>query len=747
MAQAGVYAPSEVIDADVTIRVNGVVREHVSMDWAGDTTGGLPEQVVSAGTGMRSRTGSILWAQEDVQVDPPHPLRRVGGWPPREGDEVVIDATVDTGQGPYTFRRFTGRIARTTGSLTDGTLVSEITDTLGDSLRAVCSIPPAILGLYSKSRLIAYRAMEQAGLGVLPPPDQWTVGHAGGQGGADAAVGTIELGMTGTGYGDPYGVSANTGLRLVPDTTARASGESVLVMGRAATAWDSSLAVSLTNGTTVTLAHNKDTRSLALFVSGVGYVWEGTSLDDSPLPVMAVQFFPSYVRVYTSATTFVNTSSWSIPSGVGVRWIEGNYLIGRAIRVLPSTAEGHLIVASRPRLPAAWLGSALETEFLPASRSIENVPARSVVDAWSEATLASVWMDERGKPWCVARDRLLSRPVSRTLRVDERVLAGSWTVGDDQVRSGVIVKGQQAAINRPRVNEYRALIYQEPSTRTVEAAEVIERFIEAPPEEEWGPIDLTASRWTSNPSVSGTLPATGTWIHAVVVHDSAGYDEDHWAWDNAPSPSTYDIVIEQLGQRTLKVTETVAPAWGVEAVYLKSPERKDNQHPGWIRSAYRDTPSPIIRGEWTTTWADYTVKGTTTGPSWAPPLEHDSSWFLTPANAQRFADALAAEVTQAMPTLDGVTVLWDPTRQIGDVETWIATDSTGAESWRANVLVSGYSEKWDGNVPTQQVDVRVISWTDPTEGKTYADLSAAYSTYADMTGTYQQVHDALPDTL
>ena len=60
------YAPGAVIDADVTVRVNGVVREHVSMTWAGDTTGGLPDQVVSAGTGMRSRTGTIVWAQQDA---------------------------------------------------------------------------------------------------------------------------------------------------------------------------------------------------------------------------------------------------------------------------------------------------------------------------------------------------------------------------------------------------------------------------------------------------------------------------------------------------------------------------------------------------------------------------------------------------------------------------------------------------------------------------------------------------------
>ena len=132
------------------------------------------------------------------------------------------------------------------------------------------------------------------------------------------------------------------------------------------------------------------------------------------------------------------------------------------------------------------------------------------------------------------------------------------------------------------------------------------------------------------------------------------------------------------------------------------------------------------------------------GQSLAEDLIHDSSWWLTPADAQRVADALAAEVTQPMPTLSQVDVLWDPRRQIGDIEEWIAVDKTGAESWRARVLVTGYAEAWDGAVPSQSVDVRVISWTDPTDGKTYGDLADAYSTYAGMTGTYQQVYDALP---
>lgn len=751
MAQAGVYAPGAVIDADVIVRVNGVVREHVSMDWAGDTTGGLPEQVVSAGTGMRSRTGTILWAPEGpVEVEPPHPMRQTGGWPPREGDEVVIDATVDTGQGPYLFRRFTGRLGRTTGSLTDGTLTSKITDTLGDSLRAMVNIPPMITGDYTKSYQIAYRAMEQAGLGVLPPPDSSTVAHVGMQGGNEPAVGTIQSGTGPVGYGDPYGVLKVSNLRIETTRTTRTEPR-MLVMGRASSNGDSEIRASLSNGTTISLRHNRMTRNLGLFVSGVGWVLNTTSVDSSPLPILAFQTLVTGVRVFTSPTTWVNVTTWSVPSGVGVSWVEGEMVIGQSVRYLAEGVDGAEAVALTPELPAAWQSSALETGYLPATRSIENVTARSVVDSWSEATLASVWMDEAGKTWCVGRDRLVSRGVSRIVRIDERVFSGSWSVGDDSLRSRVTIRGKESA----RQNSFplggsRVTVFEQASPRSFSTPETVERFVEAPAEVEWGPVDLTPTRWTGHASVQGDKPSEGTWIHAVVTYPSGpgGEEEDRWAWDTVPNPSTYAVQIERLGHRTLKLTETIAPGPGVDSIYLKSPERKDYQSPAWIRSVYRDVASPVIRGEWVTTWADYTVTGSSTGPTWAEELEHDASWFLTPANAQAFADALSAEVTEPMPTLSRTNVLWDPTRQIGDVEEWVAVDRDGNESWRARVLVTGYSEAWDGHVPSQSVDVRVMSWTDPTDGKTYGDLAAAYSSYAGMTpGTYQSVYDALPDQI
>ena len=737
MAQSGVYAPGPVIDADVTVRVNGVVREHVSMDWAGDTTGGLPEQVVSAGTGMRSRTGTIVWAQQDVQVEPPHPLRQTAGWPPREGDEVVIDATVDTGQGPYQYRRFTGRLGRTTGSLTDGTLTSQITDTLGDSLRKVVTVPPTISypTHYSRTHWTMYQALAQAGLAAIPGPDRDTILWNGYQGGLNPLVG--EFIKSGTEYGDPYGLSTWSSALTGPDGTPRNSRD-VLVLARAATA-GATPSVSLQIGSRViTLTYTRSTDAYALAVSGVGTIGTWQRRGDSPLPLLAFRVSGVGIRVYTSPTTAADVTTVVIPQSDTVEQVGGEVIAGVSVRYTSSAAAARVVASTNP-LPASIRRSALEQERIPATRGMENVRARQVIDSWSEATLASVWMDEHGQAHCVARDRLLTAPVSRSLRIDERVFGGSWSVGDDSVVSAVILKGEESTTQQPRPNEDMAIIYQESSARTVDAAEVVERFIEAPSEMEWGPIDLTPSRFGIDP-MYGNLPGRGTWIGAVSSLSESNDDPETWVHQ---SGITYTAQIERLGQRTLKLTETVTGIPGARTVYLKTPLVGTQIHP-----AFRGVPSPTIRGRWTTTWTDFAITGASTGPDWAEELNHDSSWWLTPADAQRVADALAAEVTQPMPTLSGVSVLWDPTRQIGDVEEWTAVDKTGAESWRARVLVTGYSEAWDGRAPSQSVDVRVISWTDPTDGKTYGDLATAYARYGDMAGgTYQQVLDALPGTI
>ena len=735
MAQAGVYAPGPVIDADVTVRVNGTVREHVSMDWAGDTTGGLPDQVVSAGTGMRSRTGSILWAQQDVQVEPPHPLRQSGGWPPREGDEVVIDATVDTGQGPYSFRRFTGRIGRTTGSLTDGTLTSQITDTLGDALQEMVTVPPLISGLGADPSpwTVAYRAFEAAGLGHLPPPDDDVVVHYTGQGESSAVAGNVA--EPGSVSGDPHYGLWHRSPRLTPASSPARSGRDILVIARGAILWEAWVQVALSDGTRVRL--DMTTAGETTVTHNGTVIGTAQWADDTSVPVLAFQLTTTGVRVWTSLSRFRQVIPATISRTATITEVTGR-ASGFSARYLTYAATGTAVVASTPKHPLRWFGSALSGALVPATRGVENVRARSVVDAWGDATLNAVWMDEEGVPITRPRDHLLAAATARTVHVQERVLAGDWSVGDDQVRSAVIVKGEEGLQHAPSRTQPVVTLYQESSARSIDAPEVIERFLSVPPEEEWGPVDLIPSKFGVDPML-GNLPMFGTWIAAVSSLSNSSEDPETWVHQNG---ITYTAQLERLGQRTVKVTETISGIPGDRTVYLKTPLEGTQIH-----YTFRGIASPTIRGFWKSTWADYQVRSEQRGPAWAEPLVLEAGPWLTPTEAQAVADVLAAEVTVPIPTLSGVRVLWDPTRQIGDVEEWVAHDRAGAESWRARVLVTGYSEAWTGRVPEQSVDVRVISWTDPLEGKTYGDLEKAYATYAGMTGTYQGVYDALPNTI
>ena len=739
MAQAGVYAPGPVIDADVTVRVNGVVREHVSMDWAGDTTGGLPDQVVSAGTGMRSRTGTIHWAQQDVQVEPPHPLRPTGGWPPREGDEVVIDATVDTGSGPYTYRRFTGRLGRTTGSLIEGTLTSQITDTLGGALQEMVTVPPLSSGAGNNPSpwTVAYRALEASGLGHLPPPDEDVIAHYTGQGETSVVAGQV-ISPGGVSGDHDYGLWSRSPT-IAPDETLARSGRDILVIARGSRIWAAWVQINLSDGTTVRLDCSLDG---TLTVTHNGTVI-GTAqwADDTPIPVLAFQLATTGVRVWTSRTRFRQVIPATISRTATVAQVFSGQtgVSGLSVRYLRVAASGAAKVASTPKHPVRWFQSALSGAAVPATRGVENVRARQVVDAWGDATLNAVWMDEHGVPTTRPRDQLVTAATARTVHVQERVFDGTWSVGDDQVRSGVVVNGEEGLLDFPSSTQHLATLYQESSARSVESPEVIERFISVPTEEEWGPVDLTPSKFGVDPML-GSLPRVGTWIAAVSSLSNSSEDPETWVHQNG---ITYTATFERLGQRTLKVTETVANISAGRTVYLKTPLVGTQIH-----YSFRGVASPTIRGFWKSTWADYQVRSELQGPAWAEPLVLEAGSWLTPAEAQAVADVLAAEVTSPIPTLSGVQVLWDPTRQIGDVEEWVAHTKDGAESWRARVLVTGYSEAWTGKVPEQSVDVRVISWTDPLDGKTYDDLAKAYATYADMaSGTYQGVYDALPNTI
>lgn len=733
MALPGAFSPGPIQTPALHIYVNGVEREWLSVEWAGDTTGGLPDQVASAGTGMRSRTGRITWRPRPLEVDPIHPLRREEGWPPGPGDEVIIEAEADG----VTFRRFTGEITDTTAPLTGGGMSSGISDRGNVMLSRIITIDPQMTPQAEDSFKIARQAFEKAGYGLLPTLEGSgeMILHNLPQGRLSSDVGgTVSLGSA-TEIEDPMGFAAWTGL-ITPTTGVARGTRGIVVAARGSSTQTSRVTLTLDDGTSVYLSHSPSTGALDLYVKGE-LVVSTTRTAEGP-PILAFSMAGDLVRVYRSLTQRASAVI-DDPATGGVSSVRGIRMAGVQVRyttTLETTASD--MMDSMTEWPAAMVRSLIPVAKTRITRGYENVTAGSIVNEWSEATLASVWADEYGHLRAVARDRLVTAPPSRSLRVDERIFGGSWTVGEDSVYNAVMVRGDRGVLHY-RNGLYRVTIHKDDSPRGFDSGDngnPEERFIEADPTIDWGPIDLDAkvagSDWTT--------PLSGTWRGAVVTRASEGNDWEGWVQVYGV---THSLDIERLGQRTLKLTETFSGIPSGERVYCKIASAGTV-----IDRAVRGQPTPYIRAQWMTQWAPFT-RITRGGPQYADVLEIDSKWWLTPADAQRVANALAAEVTSPTVTFSNVPTLWDPRRQIGDVEDWTGVDRDGSVAWTARVLIAGYGEQWNGSVPSQNVSVRVISISDPTAGKTYNDLAAAYGTYSDLASgdkTYQQVYNALPDT-
>lgn len=730
MTQSGTYNPESINDVTLEVYVNDVLREHERVEFAGDTPGGLPSQVASTGTGMLSRTGTITWAAPGgLMREPHHPLRQEDGWPPRKGDKVRIDAIVNG----VRFRRFTGRLGKTDGGLHTGSLQSEITDTLGDHLGELVNIYPRLPEATGQAYRTAWEALEQCRLGLLPRPEDGpgaTALHSTPQGDSWATIGDTNIGAATSTRDLSAGLDLWSGLTGYPDDSVPRGGNSILVIARGSTQHNSHVRMRLTDDTTFQLDHDLD-GTLRMYVNESlvrTATWEGEGV---PILAFAVTF--GYVYIYTSPTYHL-ASATAVYNAKALR-LSGSNIAATHLRYLPDTRATE-VVSLCPMQPAALRLPTTAPQNLRASRGFENVQGKSVVDAWGESVLASVWMDEFGQTEVCSRAVMVSRPTARTVRLSERAFSGSWTLGEDDVYSSVVVVGERPAV-RVSSSGYRVTIFKDTHPRGFEGSTTEERFVEADTEVDWGPIDITANDARDYWQAGLSSPLEGTWKGSVVT--DRPQDNEYWS---AIYGVVHNLNIERLGQRTLKLTESVSKIPSGQAVYMKVPSVGTG-----IDRAVRGQPTPFIRAQWITTWARFTRRAGG-GPAYGPILEHNVDWWLTPTDAQKLANALASEITKPMATFSSTSLLWDPRRQVGDVERWVAQDGDGEDAWVAKVLIVGYRESWDGNVPTQSVDARVISMSDPNAGKTYKDLAEAYLTYSNImasNGTYSGVYNALPN--
>lgn len=736
---SGNYTPGPVIEARLRIYVNGVERKHLSASWGIDTTGGLPESIVNAGTGIRSRTGTITWASGTAITHSPFAPIGEGRWVPREGDDLVIEAEV----GGVTFRRFTGRLGATTASLTGDTLTSDITDRLGDALQEIMSIEPAVTyqNGFIRSGWVAYRAIEQAGLGAVPRVGPNTVIHSGLQRGALPVVGRII--DSGIDAADPMGFFIRSGVKVGLATGAPPrSGRSILVVARAASQAPSRINLILDTEQQAWLGYNPATKTLSLYID-TELKWSGVYEGTSSPPLLAMQILKSgEVRVWVSRSKSVRTGAM-MGTTSPLNSVNADALAGVTAQYLwVDSAADEVLATTAKHMPLLKL-SALEQNYLPAIRGYENVTAREIVDAWGEATLGSCWMDELGRVNLVARDRLVTGGVLGTDRVEEKVFTGAWESGRDHIRSSVMVEGIESIHHGTWIGS-TATVYQPSNIQEIDHGVPNEEFIRVPDDEDWIQVD-TAWRPVidmshgANNIAEFDATSSGSWWHIGFEQPGDG-EGVRWIGQGYENLSA---TLERLGQRALKMTHTVTGYKGPSKYILATP----NIAVDALRLSRRGKPSPIIRAKWKVKWAKFFKTGQTLGPKWAASMKLDSDWYLEPEDAQRVADALASEVTKESITFSSLGMLWNPTVQVGDTRKLIGTGFDGLkkyDAWEAEYLVTGYSEDWEGNVPTWAIDAQCKVLRDLRAGKTYHNLRQAYGNYGAMSGTYAQVYQALP---
>lgn len=731
----GKYEPGPVIEAKLRIYVNGIERPHISASWEGNTTGGLPESLVAAGDGVYSRTGSITWAPGSAVTL--HPLAPVSEtrWTPQHGDKVYIEAEV----GGVKFPRFTGYLESSTYDLLSDKVTTSITDGLGAALQTIMSVPPG-MGRYLRSSWVAYRAIEQAGLGILPPVTTDTVLQDAYQGGIRPVVG--ETIISGIEHGESTGISSWSNVRTRPVPASR-RGRDIMAYSRAGNSNDlAELRLTLSNGTAAFLRYTPASRELALSFPRQGVVFRQILPASSDPRILAFKMNSAGARIWVSATESVLITTATLPADVTVTEVTGTRIAGVKVDYLDDWRDGaRRVAAMGKKMPVLRL-SALETQRLRAVRGFENVTAEKIISQWCAATLGTVWVDEEGRLHMEARDRLATGKPVITDVVGEKVFAGAWKSARDGVRAGVLIKSQEPSLAGHNYL-YRATVYQPDNIIELLPNETKEIFYTLPDD-----VDAVGIDASFRPVVkaqdgiynwAGFNSGEGSWW-AISFENQQEPDGYRWT-GGAANHEILTASLELLGQRTLKMTFKVDSngTRSIEKYYLATPSLATD-----LRFGNRGVPTPIIRANWVITWVEQNIR-VPSASAVGSDFVLDADWWLQPEDAQRVATALAAEIGIERITFESLSMLWDPRKQVGDSHTLKAEDE-GGDRWEVEYILTGYKEAWEGNVPSCSYDLDAKRLTDLRADKTYADMAAAYGTYGDIpAASYRQVYAALPE--
>lgn len=703
----GTYDPGAVIDARLRIFVDGVEREHISAEWEGHTSGGLPESLIAAGDGIFSRTGRIKWAAGTATTAAPFAPAGETRWVPRHGASVKIVAEVNG----VTFPRFTGFLGASTYSLVSDEVETAISDGLSAALQTPVTIEPAVLyKSQTTGGWTAYQALEQAGYGLLPPTTETTLIHAPGAFGLGAGVGEFVSADSVSEAAPGFLTSTNTIYRPIKGFDRHA--EDLLAVSRAVPSRDAAISLKLRGEAEVRLVWSRGASLLTLSQGGqlIGQV-KVPSPQKCQLLAVAIAWDSITVWTDTANSQKFNrrlsndaeleTASCTNTLGLHVSQhepITGDYSRNHVAKMVRET-------------PPKILASKIATEPLSATRGFENVAAAEVVTAWCNATLSTVWVDEEGTLVMAARDRLASAASVMTDVVSERVFAGSWQTARDGVRSLVRVNSLQpttddgawaAGRGGKSFNGAAAVAHDSSSSTPLTQNSDNIQFIN------WEDnVDVIRLDTNYRPIVNAKKKIfdwdefnklTGSWW-AISFENNE--QPPGWRWTGGePQHETLTGKLEKLGQRGVKLTHRVDTVKGGngKTYSLVAPSLGVGTLGQWAWGR----PMPLLRADWVVTWEKkhFTAYSRKSG---AGAFVLDAGWYVTEKDARKVAETLAQEIGTERITFDAISMLWDPRKQVGD------TITLSAGKWTAECIITGSRESWDGYVPTVSYDLEAKS--------------------------------------
>lgn len=400
------------------------------------------------------------------------------------------------------------------------------------------------------------------------------------------------------------------------------------------------------------------------------------------------------VRTDTGFVTSVviNDGSGGIAAGWAPRsaeYVGGGPMGAMQVVGTPATPFAQLTAPRSARLRYR------EVAWLDASRDLEDMQARTLLERVAHAECGAFWVDRFGALQYAGPLVRENQPVAATLTTDLDILDWSWRHGIDQKAKTLRVT-RTACVTAP--SKANTLLWDNSSgSETLQAGDLWEQLVSAADDEDWLWVDVSSIEMFSNRTREDLVSST---THGATLVNSSGGE----AW------LAFNLTwgLERLGNRSVKWSAQASNTLpSNEAIDLRIPTNAENL-PLW----WRGKPLPRLYGS-RIKWLEKTSVTPAAG-SGSEEYEHRVDWLVqNPDRLAELTSLLLGYLTSVMPVFEAVPIRADPRIDVGDR---VHLSDLHHSYIRYEAVILAITSTWEDGSASMSLTVRVVSvfFTDPT---------------------------------